>query len=61
MLSPGQAARVLGVTTQTLATFADRGVIQAVRLPSGHRRYLKSEIDALRDRDKRSALAEERS
>ena len=52
-LSPGDAAEMLGVTTTTLAAWAEVGAVEAIRLPSGHRRYLESSLRALIE--KRSA------
>ena len=49
-LLPGEAARQLGVSTTTLATWAALGRVEAITLPSGHRRYLASSIEALIER-----------
>ncbi|TDW64772.1 helix-turn-helix protein [Curtobacterium sp. PhB25] len=46
-LMPGEAAQLLHVSTKTLTRMADRGVVAAVTLPSGHRRYFRSSIDSL--------------
>ena len=48
LLTPGEAARKLHVTTKTLQRMALRGEVVAVVLPSGHRRYRQAEIDAIR-------------
>lgn len=45
---PGEAARLLHVTTKTLQRMADRHEIAAIVLPSGHRRYRLREIEAVR-------------
>lgn len=47
LLRPKDAAKRLGVSTRTLADWADAGRLQARRLPSGARRYRASDIDAL--------------
>lgn len=47
MTSPRVAAALLGVTTRTIDRMAKRGDLHPVTLPSGHRRYLRSEIEAL--------------
>jgi predicted site-specific integrase-resolvase len=47
LISPGEAAGLLGVTTTTLANWAAVGTVECVRLPSGHRRYVRSSIEAL--------------
>ena len=44
---PSEAARMLHVTTKTLQRMAMRGKVAAVVLPSGHRRYLLAQIEAL--------------
>lgn len=43
-LMPGEVARIFGVTTKTVAAMDE---LNPIVLPSGHRRYLKSEVDAL--------------
>ena len=47
MLRPGEAAEMLGITRQTLTNLADRGILNPVILPSGHRRYKRSEIESI--------------
>lgn len=47
MLSPEEAARLLGISTRTLARYAREHRIRAVMLPSGHRRYRTADIQAL--------------
>jgi excisionase family DNA binding protein len=54
LLSISEAARLLEVSTDTLRRWADRGLIETVRLPSGHRRYPRSAVEAIRT-DKASA------
>jgi len=44
LLSPGDAARMLGVHPSTLSRWAKQGKIRCVVLPSGHRKYPLSEI-----------------
>lgn len=43
-LMPGEAARMLGVSTKTLATMTG---LNPIILPSGHRRYIRAEVIAL--------------
>lgn len=43
-IAPGDAARILGVTTKTLAKMP---TLHPIILPSGHRRYLRGEVEAL--------------
>ena len=45
---PGVAARLLHVDPRTLQRMAERGEIEAVKLPSGHRRYSLESINAIR-------------
>jgi DNA-binding transcriptional MerR regulator len=50
-ITPGQAQEELGVSTKTLAKLADDGVIDSFKLPSGHRRYSRESIDAIKAGD----------
>jgi excisionase family DNA binding protein len=50
LLTPREAAALLGVRTTTLARWARDGLLKpAVRTPGGHRRYRRGEVVALRD------------
>lgn len=46
-LTSSQVARLLGVSTRTVQRMEARGDLTPARLPSGHRRYRRSEIEAL--------------
>lgn len=46
-ITPGEAAERLYVTPKTLIRMAERGDIRSFTLPSGHRRYLREDIEAL--------------
>ncbi len=46
-LSIREAARQLGVHDNTVRRYADRGLVRAVRLPSGVRRLLRDDVEAL--------------
>lgn len=48
MLRPSEAALLLGIHPKTLARMAFRGSIQSIILPSGHRRYSREDIYAMR-------------
>lgn len=45
-LTPSQAARLLGIHVTTLGRYARTGQIRFTTLPSGHRRYRRSELEA---------------
>lgn len=45
-----QAAQALGVSENTIRRWEDRGLIPAVRLPSGVRRFRPEDIDAAKAR-----------
>ena len=47
LVSIGAAAAQLGVSTDTLRRWSASGRIPVVVLPSGHRRYRLSDIEAL--------------
>lgn len=55
---PGEAASMLHVTTRTLQRMAIRGEVEAIKLPSGHRRYVLSEIRDLADASRSPQLSE---
>lgn len=46
-LGLGDAARLLGITPQTLRRWADRGQISSYTTPGGHRRFPRSAVAAL--------------
>lgn len=43
----GEAAKFCGVTVGTVRNWEKQGLIKAVRTPSGHRRFRRSDVDAL--------------
>ena len=43
-VSPGHAARILGVNPKTVSRWCDEGLIPCTVLPSGHRRLLRSDV-----------------
>lgn len=47
-LASTEAARYVGVSTRTLLRYEEAGRLNPDRLPSGHRRYRRSELDKLR-------------
>ena len=47
LMRPAHAAKEAGVTTHTLANYADAGNLTVRRTAGGHRRYLAREIAAL--------------
>jgi len=49
-LTTREAAILLGVHTRTITTYADSGRLPHSKLPSGHRRFKRVDVEALRDR-----------
>ena len=47
MLTPGQAALILGVDPKTVARYARSGKLTYTRTLGGHRRFVESEIRAM--------------
>lgn len=47
LLSSSQAAEVLQVSVKTVYAWADSGALASVRTPGGHRRFRRSDVDAL--------------
>jgi excisionase family DNA binding protein len=45
-----QAARTLGVHENTIRRWEERGLLRAVRLPSGVRRFRPEDVEAVRAR-----------
>lgn len=48
LVTTGQAAIMLGVTTPTVIAYFEKGLLQGVVLPSGHRRITRESVDKLR-------------
>ena len=48
LLTITEAAARLGVYHQTLRTWADKGLVPVVKLPSGHRRFEPAAIERMR-------------
>jgi predicted site-specific integrase-resolvase len=44
---PTDAARLVSASLLTLSRWADADLVRVIVLPSGHRRYLKADIDAI--------------
>jgi len=47
LLTPRQVADLFAVTPDTVARWAESGRLTATRTPGGHRRYRRSDVDAL--------------
>ncbi|RCV58187.1 BldC family transcriptional regulator [Marinitenerispora sediminis] len=47
LLTPGEVAARFRVDAKTVTRWANTGKLTTIRTPGGHRRYRKSEIDAL--------------
>ncbi len=50
LLQVREAARILGVHENTLRRWEQNGVLHAVKLPSGVRRFRPEDIEAIRER-----------
>jgi excisionase family DNA binding protein len=60
MMTTGDVARALGVTVNTVKAWIRGGAVQAIRLPSGHFRIPRRELERLLQGDGASQLAERR-
>lgn len=49
LLTPAEAAAILGITPKYLSTVAGRYRLRVVRTPGRHRRYVAVDVYALRD------------
>lgn len=47
LVSPGQAAHLLGVRTPVVSRYARDGYLWSLLLPGGQRRYCRRDIDAM--------------
>lgn len=47
MLAIAPASRLLGVSTRTLERWTGDGLVRAYRLPNGHRRFRRGDIESL--------------
>ena len=47
LLRPKDVAKVFNISTKTLWEWQKKGIIKAVRLPTGKLRYPRSEVDRL--------------
>lgn len=50
LLTPGQAAAILGVDPKTVTRWAKAGKLSSTRTLGNHRRYRQEDVYALRDR-----------
>lgn len=46
-LSPADAAKILKISTKTLKAWEARGIVSARRIPNGHRRFWRADIERL--------------
>ncbi len=51
-LSTGKAANLAGVCTRTMAKWLDAGLLASWRLPNGHRRVTREELERWMDANK---------
>ena len=47
LLKPKEAAKKLGISVKTIRAMGDRGEIEVIRLPNGHRRFSSDEVSRL--------------
>lgn len=53
-LTPGAVARMMGVTPKTISNWCERGYLDFVAMPSGHRRIPKAAAERLMNRQTES-------
>jgi len=54
-LTTREAAAILGVSVATLVVYANKGYLVHYRLPSGHRRYRRQDVEELLPHQKQPA------
>lgn len=47
-LTSTDAAKLLGVSDETIRRWADEGKVRYLRLPSGHRRFAEADLEHLK-------------
>lgn len=47
LLTPGQAAALIGVSAESIRRYAEAGTLPHTLTPGGHRRYRRSDVLAL--------------
>jgi excisionase family DNA binding protein len=47
MITPGEAAKILGVSTDTVGRYLDRGIIEGHRTPGGQRRVNRDSVESV--------------
>lgn len=57
-IDPAEAARRLDCTTQTVSTYAGKGLLTARRIGRGRAKYLATDVDRLAERSIRPATVE---
>lgn len=60
-LTVKEASRILGISAQTLVSATKAGKVPFFTTPSGHRRFARSDIEALRHSHTATVVAEERA
>lgn len=45
LLTIKQAAEFLGISKKTLYRYGEQGILKPLRMPGGHRRYRKSDVE----------------
>jgi excisionase family DNA binding protein len=48
LITPSEAARVLGVSADTVRAWSDAGQLRCLRTRAGHRLYRLADVDALK-------------
>jgi excisionase family DNA binding protein len=56
-LSPGQVAKLFGVSVTTVANWADEGLIPHFKTPGGQRRFRRSDVEAFLETGKTGSAA----
>lgn len=56
LMTPAQVARVLALDPKTVTRWARAGTVPCITLPSGHRRFRRSDVDRLLGRNSNPAV-----
>lgn len=51
LVTVSEAARISFLSVDTIRRYSDKGILRTLRTPSNHRRFRRSDVEALMGRD----------
>lgn len=47
LMTPSEVAAILRVDAKTVTRWAERGLLRSIKTPGGHKRFYRTDIDAI--------------